>query len=194
MISTAIVMIEQRKGTEQDYFSKVYRIYFPKLVRFSQAYVLSEHEAENIVQNVFLYLLENRELLESLNNVNAFLFTLVKNKCIDSLRRQLKEGTQQSLSDIQEKELELKLYSLQKFDENKLSREEIDHIITTAIDSLPSRCKEIFIMSRLEGLPHKKIAEQLNISTNTIEGQIAIALRKLRTELKDFIPLFIFII
>lgn len=178
----------------QNQFSKVYRIYFPKLVRFSQAYVLSEHEAENIVQNTFLYLWENQDTLSSLNNVNAFLFTLVKNRCIDFLRKQLKEGNTQSLSDIQEKELELKLYSLQKFDENKLSQEEIEQIITKAVDSLPPRCKEIFVLSRLEGLSHKEIAEQLNISKNTIEGQITIALRKLRVQLKDFMPLFIFII
>lgn len=188
------IMIEQRIKTGQDWFVQVYKIYFPKLVRFSKAYVLSEYEAENIVQNTFLYLWENQDVLSSLNNVNAFLFTLVKNRCIDHLRKQLKDGTAQPLSEIQEKELELKLYSLQKFDENKLSREEIDHIITVAIDSLPPRCKEIFVLSRLEGLSHKEIAEQLHISTNTIEGQIVIALRKLRIKLKDFIPLFIFII
>lgn len=184
----------QQIKTGQDRFSKVYKIYFPKLVRFSQAYVLSEYEAENIVQNTFLYLWENQDILSSLNNLNAFLFTLVKNRCVDHLRKQLREGTTHSLSEIQEKELELKLYSLQKFDENKLSQEEIDHIITTAIDSLPLRCKEIFILSRLDGLSHKEIAEKLNISTNTIEGQIVIALRKLRVKLKDFVPLFIFII
>lgn len=177
----------------ENQFSKVYKIYFPKLVRFSQSYVQSEYEAENIVQNTFLYLWENQDVLSSLNNINAFLFTLVKNRCIDYLRKQLKERGVQPLSEIQEKELELKLYSLQKFDENKLSQEEIDHIINTAINSLPPRCKEIFILSRLEGLSHKEIAEQLNISTNTIEGQIVIALRKLRVKLKDYIPLFIFI-
>ncbi|MDD4514050.1 RNA polymerase sigma-70 factor [Massilibacteroides sp.] len=187
-------MIKNLNHNTQDHFSKVYRIYFPKLVRFSQAYVRSEEEAENIVQNLFLYLWEHKEVLDSLNNQNAFLFTLVKNRCIDYLRKQIQAGSKQSLSEIEEKELELKLYSLQKFDENKLSREEIDQIITSAIDSLPPRCKEIFILSRLEGLSHKEIAGRLNISTNTIEGQIAIALKKLRVQLKDYVPLFLFLI
>jgi RNA polymerase sigma-70 factor (ECF subfamily) len=75
-----------------------------------------------------------------------------------------------------------------------LSREEIDQLITDAINTLPPRCREIFVLSRLEGLSHKEIADQLQISTNTIEGQIAIALKKLRIVLKEFVPLFIFII
>lgn len=188
--------MEQRPFTasKEDY-SKVYAIYFPKLVRFSQSYVLSRHDAENIVQDIFLYLWEHRELIESLGNINAFLFTLVKNRCIDFLRKQTQSKNQkQPLSELQEKELHLKLYSLQKFDESNLSNAEISTIITNAINTLPERCREIFILSRLDGLRHKEIATQLNISTNTIEGQIAIALGKLKKELKDFVPLFIFII
>lgn len=81
--------MEQRPFTaSQEDYSKVYAIYFPKLVRFSQSYVLSRHDAENIVQDIFLYLWEHRELIESLGNINAFLFTLVKNRCIDFLRKQ----------------------------------------------------------------------------------------------------------
>jgi RNA polymerase sigma-70 factor (ECF subfamily) len=90
--------------------------------------------------------------------------------------------------------LELKLYSLQQFDENHLSGAEIETLVTNAINSLPERCREIFVLSRLEGLRHKEIAARLNISTNTVEGQINIALKKLRAELKDYILLFIFII
>jgi len=176
-------------------YSKLYEVYFPKLVRFSESYVLSEYDAENIVQDVFLYLWENREVLSTLDNTNAFLFTLVKNRCIDFLRKQTQiKNKKQPLTDLQEKELELKLYSLQKFDEHHFSPEEIENMITNAIHSLPERCREIFILSRLEGLRHKEIASRLNISTNTIEGQIGIALKKLRTELKDYLPLFFFII
>jgi RNA polymerase sigma-70 factor (ECF subfamily) len=180
---------------DRENYSKIYAVYFPKLVRFSQTYVMSHYEAENIVQDIFLYLWEHRELAGSLGNINAFLFTMVKNRCIDFLRNQSKSaGKKQPLSDIREKELELKLYSLQQLDENRLSDAEIETVITHAIDSLPERCREIFILSRLEGLRHKEIAARLNISTNTIEGQISIALKKLRAELKDYISAFTFII
>lgn len=188
--------MEQRQfSSGKEDYSKVYAIYFPKLVRFSQTYLLSEEEAENIVQDIFLYLWEHRELMPSLGNMNAYLFTTVKNRCIDFLRKQSQlTDKKHPLSELQEKELEFKLYSLQKLDENNLSVSEIETVLSKAIDSLPTRCKEIFILSRIEGLRHKEIAARLNISTNTIEGQIAIALRKLKIELKDYTTLFLFII
>ncbi|MDR2775419.1 MAG: RNA polymerase sigma-70 factor [Tannerella sp.] len=180
---------------EKDEYAKIYTTYFPKLLRFSQTYVMSRSDAENIVQDIFLYLWENRTTFAALGNINAYLFTMVKNRCIDFLRNQLKtSGRNITLSDIREKELELKLYSLQEFDERALSNVEIETIIREAIDSLPERCREIFILSRLQGLRHKEIAERLAITPNTIERQIQIALKKLRTALKDYVPLLVFII
>lgn len=188
--------MEQRLfGSGKEDYSKVYSIYFPKLVRFSQTYLLSQEDAENLVQDIFLYLWENREQIPMLGNMNAYLFTVVKNRCIDFLRKQTKAGEKKrSLSELEEKELQFKLYSLQKFDENNFSASDIEHLISAAVDSLPARCKEIFLLSRMEGLRHKEIAERLNISVNTIESQIAIALKKLKVALKDYVPLFIFII
>ncbi|MCD7977635.1 MAG: RNA polymerase sigma-70 factor [Tannerellaceae bacterium] len=175
---------------KKEEYSEIYRIYFPRLVRFSQTYLSSPEEAENIVQDIFLYLWEHPALLASLKNRNAFLFTMVKNRCIDHLRNRM---LLQNLSEVDEKELKFKLYSLQSFEENNLSETEIESIIQEAIDSLPERCREIFILSRLQGLKHKQIAEQLHITTNTIEGQIAIALRKLREKLKNHIPILVFL-
>ncbi|MDR1331088.1 MAG: RNA polymerase sigma-70 factor [Tannerella sp.] len=184
-----------RPDIGQDEYAKVYAVYFPKLVRFSQTYVMSRCDAENIVQDIFLYLWEHRTALATPGNVNAYLFTMVKNRCIDFLRSRLREsGRNVPLPEVQEKELELKLYSLQEFDERALSDTEIEAVIRTAIDSLPARCREIFVLSRLEGLRHRAIAERLAISPNTVERQIGIALNKLRTALKDYVLLFVFII
>ena len=181
--------------SDENNYSRVYAVYFPKLVRFSQTYVQSQQDAENIVQDIFLYLWEHQEIIYSLRNMNAFLFTMVKNRCIDFLREQTQhQNKRHSLSDLQEKELQLKLYALQQFDENKFSEAEIEDIIQRAIDSLPEKCREIFVLSRMEGLQYKEIANQLKISINTVENQMAIALKKLRIKLKDNLPLFIFII
>ncbi|MCD7849758.1 MAG: RNA polymerase sigma-70 factor [Parabacteroides sp.] len=173
---------------------KYIHFYFPKLVRLCQTYLLSQEEAENLVQDIFLYLWEHPEALESLGNRNAFLFTMVKNRCIDYLRKQTQaQGRKRPLSELEEKELKLKLYSLQAFDESHLSASEIEVIVQNAINTLPERCREIFILSRLEGLRHKQIVEKLNITVNTIESQITIALRKLREELRDYALLLAFL-
>ena len=175
-------------------FDRIYIIYFPKLVRFAQTYLLDREEAENIVQDIFLQLWESadRRLLQS--SLNAYLFTIVKNRCIDALRKYDQQQDKRfQLSDLERKEFNFKLYSLQHFDDNHLTLPEIEQIIQQSIDSLPLRCREIFLLSRMEGLKHKEIAERLQLSVNTVEGQISIALRKLREALKNYMPLFVLI-
>lgn len=180
---------------KQDAFSGIYDLYFPKLLRFTQTYMIREEEAEHIVQDLFLYLWEHRDILSSLRNLNAYLFTLIRNRCIDYLRKEMNRKERRgTLSEVENKEIELKLYSLEMFDEDHLSDADIEELLQRAIANLPERCREIFIMSRLQNLRYKEIAAKLNISPNTVENQIVIALRKLKEELKDYFPLFLFII
>lgn len=180
---------------KKDGFSEIYDIYFPKLLRFIKTYLISEDESENIVQEIFIYLWEHRDIIETLQNLNAYLFTLAKNRCIDYFRKEMvREVCKGSLSEIENRELQLKLYSLEAFDNDRLSDADIEEILNNAINRLPERCREIFIMSRLQNLRYKEIAEKLNVSPNTVENQIVIALRKLKEDLKDYFPLFVFII
>ena len=74
------------------------------------------------------------------------------------------------------------------------SEEDIEKVIANAIDKLPERCREIFLKSRIEGMKYREIADELDISMNTVENQMSIALRKLRIELKDYLPLLLFLI
>lgn len=176
-------------------FEDIYQAYYPKLVRFSREYVGSTVDAENVVQDVFIVLWEHRDGLDELRNVNAYLFRLVKNKCIDFLRHKIRVSDKHcSIQDVEEKEVQLKLYSMERFDENLLSDEVIEELIKKAIDSLPEKCREIFMLSRIEGMKYQEIADQLNLSTNTVSNQISIALKKLKVELKDYLPVLLFLI
>ena len=74
------------------------------------------------------------------------------------------------------------------------SEEDIEQAVTKAIDKLPERCREIFLKSRIEGMKYREIADELDISMNTVENQMSIALKKLRIELKDYLPLLLFLI
>lgn len=176
-------------------FSGVYDLYFPKLLRFTQTYLIREEEAEHIVQDLFVYLWEHRDVFSTLRNINAYLFTLARHRCIDYLRKEMnREDNRGALSEVENKEIQLKLYSLEMFDEDRLSDADIEELLHRAIGKLPERCREIFVMSRLQNLRYKEIAEKLDISPNTVENQIAIALRKLKDELQEYFPLFLFII
>lgn len=180
---------------EKTTFSKIYSIYFPKLVRFAREYVISTEDAENIVQDLFMYLWEHRDMVSSITNLNAFLFTLIKNRCIDFYRRQtLINSRQEQLDTLHDKEQKLKMEALMQFNENIFTEKEIETLLTQAIEHLPEKCRQVFILSRMEGMKHEEIATQLQISVNTVQNHIATALRKLKVELKDYLPLFIFII
>lgn len=189
--------IRMRKNNVSDdnFFSGIYITYFPKMVRFAREYVLAEEEAKNIVQDLFLYLWERRDTLGAVSNLNAFLFTLLKNRCIDYYRHFIQiHAKKESLDRVQERELHLRMESLQQFDTHMFTEEEIEELLEKAIANLPEKCRQVFILSRMEGFKHEEIAKQLDISVHTVQNHIVSALRKLKAELKDYLPLFIFMI
>lgn len=157
--------------TAQKLFSKLYVSYYARLVRFASLYVGAMGDAENIVQDFFLYLWERKEILPELQQPDAYLFSAVKHRCLNFLRSQLSiVDRRQPLSDIMEQEFKLKLYSLQLLDDSQMSIDEVEKQICRAIDSLPERCREIFVMSKLKGMKYREIAESLGISQNTVEA------------------------
>ena len=163
--------------TAQKLFSKLYVSYYARLVRFASLYVGA---------------MGDEEILPELQQPDAYLFSAVKHRCLNFLRSQLSiVDRRQPLSDIMEQEFKLKLYSLQLLDDSQMSIDEVEKQICRAIDSLPERCREIFVMSKLKGMKYREIAESLGISQNTVEGQMAIALKKLREELRHCLPLLL---
>ena len=162
--------------------------------RFAQEYVIAEEDAENILQDVFLDFWKKRETLLNYSNLVAFLFTAIKNRCINLLRREMLE---QEISDrIQEeyiRTLRINLESLEAVDMEFFQGEDIQKRIEKAINSLPPRCREIFVMNKIEGKKQKDIASELNISVHAVETQMGIAYKKLRESLKGVYPLFLFL-
>ena len=174
-------------------FEEVYLSFFSRMKRFAQQYVIREEDAENIVQDIFFELWEKHLDFDSFINLNGFLFMMLKNRCIDFLRRKTVE--KHAIDEMQSeyiRTLKLKFESLEALDNNFLNKDDIDTLIQNAIESLPEKCREIFIMNKIEGKKQKVIAQELNISINTVESQIAIAYKKLKETLKDYSSLFIF--
>lgn len=166
-------------------FSKVYITYYPKLLRFAKGYVIMEEDAENITQDVFTDVWEKWGFLMGyIKNMDAYLLTLVRNKCLDHLRFMDKESKyvdhKQPVSDI---ELELKAESLARLDVYSWEMSEMSILVHSAIKSLPRQCRNIFLMNRLEKMTYREIADQLHLSHNTVKRQMGIALRKLREKL-----------
>jgi len=176
-------------------FEYIYIYYFPKMKRFAREYVLSDEDAENIVQDVFLELWEKKEILSLQLNVIAYLFTAIRNRCINFLRRSMiAKNAENKLQEEYKLTLQMKYYSLEAFNQEIFQEKDVEQILSKAIDTLPEKCREIFILSKIKGKKQKDIATELNISVNTVETQISIAYKKLRNELKEHFPLFYFLL
>ena len=175
-------------------FEQFYITWYSRAKYFAREYVHSESDAENIIQDVFLHLYERRDLMDAYTNLTAYLFTSIKNRCLDYLRKWvLEQETAQGVQDEFEKELRMKYDSLEIFNTQFSDETDIGELLDNALQKLPERCRNIFIMNKLEGKKQKEIAEELNLSINTVESQMGIAYKKLREELKDCLPLFIFL-
>ena len=183
---------EQRENIK---FEDIYLSYFSKMKHFATEYVISDEDAENIVQDVFVELWENKEMLNMHMNLIAYLFTTIKNKCLNHMRHKI--VVQNTATKMQEEyliSLRMNLDSLEAFDNKLFSDQDFEKIINRALDSLPEKCRTIFFMSKIEGKKQKEIAQELNISINTVGTQIGIAYKKLRTELKDYLPIMLFLL
>lgn len=141
--------------------------------------VRDRSSAEDIVQDVFLKLWRKRDEIKIESTLKGYLFKAVANAALNELQRAKKIQFKDEL-----KELEQPAVETPAQEDNP---QVLEKRLSDALNSLPPRCRAIFILSRYENLKYKEIAEQLNISVKTVEAQMGIALEKLRTELKPYI-------
>jgi RNA polymerase sigma-70 factor (ECF subfamily) len=170
-----------RKQQLNEHFEGIYSIYFPRLVRFATQFVGVPQEAENIVQNIFLHLLENGHDMGDIQNINAYLFRSVKNRCLDFLKSQIaKQSKNCSLDDTAVKELTLKKTAVEQFHDFDSHSADLEKKIAHAVECLRAGCRKVFTMSRKNGMTHSQIADELGISASTVNNQINNAVRKLK--------------
>lgn len=173
------------KNSNQGVFEMVFKYYYSGLVVYADQIINDTPVSEDIVQSVFMKLWETREKLE-IRSFRAYFIQCVKNRCIDHLRS-LEVKSKFSQQNV--------TFDQVDFQEDLWIRSELDEIIQQAIDKLPPRCREIFLMSRIENLKIAEIAKRLNLSGRTVETQISKALKLLRVELAEYLfaTLFFFL-
>ena len=172
-----LVLFGQVKNGELSSYEIIFKKYFKELYRFAFSYVRDAVIAEEMAQEVFLYIWEKRNQIEIQTTLKTYLYSAVKNKCLNYIKLELPK--QQSMADVSEVMLSA---GSQKIDEGE--NEKLKKYIQQAVDSLPKKCRKIFILSRNAGLTYEEIAEELNLSKKTVENQMGIALKKLREALE----------
>ena len=180
-----------RKGDEAA-FEVVFKSFYSKLYAFSKEYVTDSAVAENIVQDAFMVLWNKKTDLQEQTNLNAYLYTVVKNLSLKHLRHISVSAAYQQHEKSKKDELDLNIQALNDLETSRLAVKEIEQIIEETLNELPPRCREVFEMSRFSGMKNREIADELGISEKAVEANISRALKTLKISLKDYLPVFFF--
>lgn len=174
-----VLLVLLRDGNERAY-AYLFKTYYPVLFNYAGRIVHDPDSAQNIVQGIFCRFFENRKKIIIEGTLKSYLYKAVHNSCLDVLKHE-------NVRNIYKDKVLLDFYSqeivLPPEGEMNLHREEIRKAIEASINKLPERCRQIFVMSKIEEKTYQEIADELNISIKTIETQMRIALVKLRKDL-----------
>lgn len=181
--SEAILVKQLSKGNILA-FNTLYKEYSGRLYRFSMGYLKSEAEAEELVQEVFTLIWEKRADLKSELSLKSFLFTIAFNIIRKHFRT--KAYLMQYLNSRPVDEADMAT-------SGDITYNSLYQYMSELVKQLPSRCKEIFIKSRFDGLTITEIAREMKISHKTVENQLTKALQFLRTNLnREDLPVALF--
>lgn len=177
-----IEWVENIREGDHQAFEKLFKCYYLPLTRFSWRYVESKAIAEELVQEIFSEIWEDREELSIVESVRSYLYKAVKHRSLNYLKHQKMEFKYDSRW-IEEKE---KMTTIDLKDQERI--EQIKEAIQKAIEELPPRSKMTYKLHRYDGLTYREIAEVMDISVKTVESQMTRTLKILRERLSHLLP------
>ena len=157
---------------------ELFHYYYPRLSSFSRSFLKIEDDIDDILQEVFVKIWQNRKKINSAATFNSFIFTITRNLLLNELRSRL--NNEKTKEEIRSLSLAKEYSSMEQIEYRDL-KEKVDNLV----NELPERQKEIFILSRTEGLSHKEIAEKLRIKTKTVEYHISQSVKHLKDKLSE---------
>jgi len=158
-------------------FREIYDAYFEPVCRFLNYYTRDESTIEGVVQDVFVKLWEERDVLE-IQYIKTYLYNAARNKILNELR------------DVKNRNVLLEQWAKREI-ENQQAKDCVDmnefvQLLQTSVETLPATCKDIFKMSREQNLSYKDIASERGLSIKTVEAQMGIALKRIREKMSAY--------
>ncbi len=178
--------LEKLKKGDKVAFDALFYAYEPILYAYAVKMTRQAEDAREIVQEVFLKIWEKRTLIEPANNFEGFLFTIAKNLVYNKAKRRIYDFAYKEYAALYNKQSE---YAT----ENSVFYNELTHSVQRLCEQLPPARREVFLMSRIDGLSNKEIAGKLNTSTSNVKNQINKALRFLKAHMQshEYVPIIL---
>jgi RNA polymerase sigma-70 factor, ECF subfamily len=182
-------LIQGLRSGEEDAFEFIFKNHFTGLCLFAEHFLKNTKTAEEIVEDFFCDLWDNCARISITSSLRGYLYRSVHNRCLKYIRHQKVEEQYIAEHQYYFADREILETVTGDYPMVNLMTRELEDKITFVIESLPTQCKKVFCMNRFDNLTYQEIADQLNVSVNTVKTQMARALQKLRIELKDYLVL-----
>ena len=173
-------LFERIRRDDEAAFDTVFRTWYPQLVRYAEAMLRDRAVAEEIAQEVMLAIWNGRRTLKIDESPAGYLFRATRNRALNELRhRKVEQKSHIRLVNATE---------VGPAAETNMADKQIEAALREAVQSLPDRCREVFELSRVQGLRYAEIAATMEISVKTVETQMGKALRILREKMAEWLP------
>lgn len=189
-IDTDIEQLLRIREGEQEAFEKLYKAHYLQLARFSWRYVKSKAVAEELVQELFADLWQDRENIPLEGSIRAYLYKAIRNRSLNHLKH--KNVARKYNNEWVEENTEEHM-TIQYEDHSNKKKERVQEELKKSIETLDPKIKTTFKMHRFDGLTYKEIADILDVSVKTVEYRMTKALKLLRSKLSHLIALLLLI-
>lgn len=186
--------LEQLRKGDSKAFESIFRLWYEPLVHFADEYISDIESSKNIVQSIFMRLWEKHSHVDPESNLRSYLYLATRNACLSHIRHIRVETSYFEQSRRNYEDLQLNYEALEELKIEQIDFAKLEQLINDTIESLPERCRQVFLMSRYEELKNKEIAEKLQISVKAVEANITRALNKIRENTKEHLPEMAFLL
>jgi RNA polymerase sigma-70 factor (ECF subfamily) len=179
-------IIASMKSDDQDALKDVFRLYFNRLYSFAIEFVIDREIAREIVHDSILRFWQSRHKLKDETNIKAYLLKIVRNLCLNHLKKYSDKPVVFMPDDRIKKVLEINYIVLADQNWDPMLADEFEEVISASMSSLPEKCRKVFELSRFENLSNAEIAVKLEISVKTVEGHITEAIKSIRQKISKY--------
>jgi len=177
-----IEVVEALREGNHKAFEKIFVAYYNKTKAFIFGYIKSEADAEELTEDLFVDLWQNRQSVDTARSFNSYVHTIARNAAIDFLRRKFVQDTYTSQTQHS---------TCSSTSEEELIAKELGLLIDDIVDQMPEQRKKIYMLSRNDGLSNTEIAAQLNTTKRNVETQLSLALKEIRKAISFFFISFL---